>query len=263
MINITYSPECMLSFRLANDDEETLRYQINPADLPYGEGGIPASADAPVYSRLDYPIEEVKRLMYLEHFEPQVSSGPLSFDAAYAKLYNDFLSTQGPLDMQKLDYAATRYYFAQYLAPSLVAEEDRAKDLSGKIPIYKESALLDGNQTITLGRDHVYFQLLRSAEPQYVPPVLLKRPTTAIRMQGEHMYFIYETNTGHRLYLFTGEVDYWSEPLCFMNQIPILIRERQSVKDFASLKKGDPIEKVVAIDQSTSPSECIPQILGL
>ena len=118
--------------------------------------------------------------------------------------------------------------------------------LKGSIPVYEEAKLLfeHGSQGFMIGSDSSRTRNFNSL-PGATEGIILRYPTEAIRQRDKmSMYFIYDTDTGYRLYLFFRSDDWYR---C-TSGYPVLIGDQHSYKDFEGLKAGDSIDSVCGID---------------
>lgn len=126
---------------------------------------------------------------------------------------------------------------------------DGKLSLNDAIPMYTEKELLFATEGVfDLGRDAgVYANL--NYRPNSTGAILTAYPTKAIREQDNNTtYFIYDTDTGYRLYLFfkaDGEALY-------LQGYPIILRKLLSYDDFKKIKVGDSISAVERIDAVAS-----------
>ncbi|MBO7564284.1 MAG: hypothetical protein J6T40_05490 [Clostridiales bacterium] len=129
--------------------------------------------------------------------------------------------------------------YMKYVNDSLASE-------TLEVPIYYEDDILfNNNRSFELNNDAAWTIGLSGNWPNYPGLILYCYPTSAIRQRDDGcIYFMYETDTGYRLYLFFLK-DFDGLRL---RGYPILIKNILSSKDFASIKVGDPISKVEAID---------------
>lgn len=137
---------------------------------------------------------------------------------------------------------AERDNFRVIIMKEKVAESDK-KTLN--IPVYNEEDLLfktDGK--FYLNRDFCCYENT-NALMTYTGGIMEAYPDPAIREREDgSLYFIYDTDTGYRLFLFFTHENDLQTPVGF----PTVIKELLSYNDFAGLKVGDPIEDVEAID---------------
>lgn len=130
-----------------------------------------------------------------------------------------------------------------------IAEHKRTAEAGPlEVPVYSEDELLQVRQnymTIYLGRDSGLCSQ-RSLRFDSFRKILAVYPNTAIResADGSYIYAMYDTDLGGRLYLFfSKEKDYR-----FVDGFPVLMKNKLSYQDFASLKVGDGIEEVARVD---------------
>ena len=118
------------------------------------------------------------------------------------------------------------------------------------IPVYEEYDLLyDTNGVYWLGIDGALFRY-QNAGQMHTDGIIHSYPTEAIRQRDETTrYFIYESDTSKRLYLFftKNSMDYGT-----LVGYPMIISQVHSYSDFQSLKQGDDMSKVEEIDDITS-----------
>lgn len=114
-----------------------------------------------------------------------------------------------------------------------------------KIPVYYEEELLfKTNGLFYLNRDQCFYEGLNDL-PNFTGSLLEAYPTTAIRSRdSETIYLVYMTDTGYRLYLFASYENNLFTPVGF----PVVIGKLLSYDDFKSIRIGDNIEKVEAVD---------------
>ena len=117
------------------------------------------------------------------------------------------------------------------------------------IPVYKEEDILfktDG--LFYLSRDSSFYDG-QSARQNFTGTILQAYPTDAIREKSKNLlYFVYDTDTGYRLFLFFDEHDELTSPSGF----PVVIKELLTYTAFDELNIGDSIEKVENIDPVTT-----------
>ncbi|MEG2153244.1 MAG: hypothetical protein RRZ71_08280 [Clostridia bacterium] len=95
-----------------------------------------------------------------------------------------------------------------------------------------------------LNRDACFYEG-QSARQNYTGAILEAYPTKAIRSRDEKsVYFVYDTDTDYRLYLFLNYNNGLQTPIGF----PIIIGKLLSYGDFSGLKIGDSIDRVEMID---------------
>lgn len=113
------------------------------------------------------------------------------------------------------------------------------------IPVYSETELLfETNGLFYLGRDAGFYYGTNAMQNE-AGAILATYPTSAIRLNDNgHVYTIYETDSGYRLFLFFDKNNNYSIPIGF----PVVIKNVLSFSDFSSLDVGDPIEVVEKID---------------
>ncbi len=145
-------------------------------------------------------------------------------------------------DGNKLDLQAA---YEKIAAPEVQA---KAVEMLS-VPVYRENTLLlDTKGFYYLGRDASFYEG-NGVRPNYTGTILLALPTTAIRQKEEdNTYCIYETDTGYRLYLFINDYNEKTTP----DGYPILVKELLPYEAFGSLKIGDTISDVEAIDPVAS-----------
>ena len=149
------------------------------------------------------------------------------------------------LSKKQLDFDDQPYTdFSHVVKNQSVSEADNTN-----IPVYFEYDILyDAGESFELNRDSCLYDGF-GAMQNSADSLFAKYPTNAIvkRADGD-VYTVYETDTGYRLYLyFRQENDYMTT-----TGFPVLIKEKLSYEDFSSLKMGDTIEKVEAIDMAAS-----------
>ncbi len=152
-----------------------------------------------------------------------------------------------PLSRQPLDEKSEAWNsYPEIVSKNLAVP---GEDISGKIPVYhEEELLLKTGGTFYLNRDAVFNSDL-SFNPNYTGAILTAYPTTAMRdRDGSTVYFIYETDTGYRLFLFL-EKD--GEDLR-LRGFPVLVKELLPYDSYAELKIGDSIDTVEQIDSTIS-----------
>lgn len=137
---------------------------------------------------------------------------------------------------------AGRDNFYEVIMKEKVAESDKR---ALNIPVYYEEDLLfktDGK--FYLNRDFCFYEN-QNAHMTYTGGIMEAYPDPAIReREYGSLYFIYDTDTGYRLFLFFTYENDLQDPIGF----PVVIKELLSYNDFSGLKIGDPIEDVEAID---------------
>ena len=85
--------------------------------------------------------------------------------------------------------------------------------------------------------------------PNYTGALLEAYPTSAIRSRdSDTVYFVYETDTGYRLYLFFSYENDLDTPVGF----PVVVGKALSYRDFKDVAVGDRMEEVEAIDPTAS-----------
>lgn len=113
------------------------------------------------------------------------------------------------------------------------------------IPIYDEEDLFfktDG--LFYLNRDFCFYEN-QNAHMTYTGALMEAYPDAAIREREDNsLYFVYDTNTGYRLFLFFSNENALQDPIGF----PVVIKNLRPYDDYAMLKIGDSIENVEAID---------------
>ena len=121
--------------------------------------------------------------------------------------------------------------------------------LKGSIPVYEEAKLLfEHGKGFMIGRDSSLTRNFNSL-PGSTEGIIRRYPTEAIRQRDKmSRYFIYDTDTGYRLYLFFRSDDWYH---C-TSGYPVLIGDQHSYKDFEGLKVGDGIDSVCSIDSVTN-----------
>lgn len=132
--------------------------------------------------------------------------------------------------------------FREVIMKEKVAEPDK-KALN--IPVYNEEDLLfKTNGMFYLNRDFCFYENT-NALMTYTGGIMKAYPDPAIREREDgSLYFIYDTDTGNRLFLFFTCENDLQTPVGF----PTVIKELLSYNDFSGLKIGDPIEDVEKID---------------
>ncbi len=130
-------------------------------------------------------------------------------------------------------------------------DSDDYDDLNNLVPIYEEEELLfNTNGAFDLGRDAGVYNWLNH-RPNSTNIILNLYPTKAIRQKDDkHSYFVYDTDTGYRLFLFFAndtEKTIDSSGI-YLQGYPILIKDIKSYKDFKSIKPGCSIDEVCTID---------------
>ena len=114
----------------------------------------------------------------------------------------------------------------------------------GEVPVYAENDLLYYTEGYELNRDFSFWYN-QNAHMTYTGRILKAYPDPAIRERADNtLYFVYDTDTGYRLYLFFTKENDLQDPIGF----PVVIKELLSHKDFESLKVGDTISDVAGID---------------
>ena len=126
-------------------------------------------------------------------------------------------------------------------------ESDSKKSLK-EIPVYMEEELLfktDG--LFYLNRDACFYEG-QNARENYTGALLAAYPTSAVRNRDEEtVYFVYQTDTGYRLYLFANYENELQTPVGF----PVVIGEMLSYDAFDGIEAGDSMETVAAVDPVT------------
>lgn len=124
-------------------------------------------------------------------------------------------------------------------------KETNSKTKLKNIPVYMEEELLfKTNGLFYLNRDACFYEGLNDL-PNLTGSLLEAYPTSAIRSRdSETIYFVYRTDTGYRLYLFASYENNLHTPVGF----PVVIGTLLSYDDFKSIRIGDNIEKVEAVD---------------
>jgi len=131
---------------------------------------------------------------------------------------------------------------------NFVATYARAeKDGPMEVPAYKSADLLkNNNMSFFLGRDSGFYKSMNSRLDLF-DGIETLFPSTALRKatDGDHVYVMYDTEKGERLFLFFSKAknDYLT-----VDGFPILMAKKLSHDDFGRLKMGDSIDSVAAID---------------
>ncbi len=227
--------------------EQDVYCEIRPEDLPYGEQGTPINSNRPVIQKKNLTEKAATDFLYPVMFG-EVERNPVN--QAFAQAYLAAAKQEGPLDKQDLDFIETGKYLMDYIMPGIQDGTLGTGDLREKIPVYQHDAILFASG-LYVCRD--FGQYIRDNGIP-IPPnsVLCRWPTEAIRNHENGIYTIHDTDSGYRLYMFFEEPDYYHLDMMKMDRFPILIREKMYLKQFASLKAGDSIEKVEAIDPRAS-----------
>jgi hypothetical protein len=116
------------------------------------------------------------------------------------------------------------------------------------VPVYRQSELVTNNESsFFLGRDSGFYRF-RNLRFDLFDRIETLFPSTAIRLADDAMssiYVMYDTDKGQRLFLFFSKTknDYLT-----VDGFPILMAKRLSSSDFASLRVGDGMDAVAAID---------------
>ena len=114
----------------------------------------------------------------------------------------------------------------------------------GEIPVFAEDDLLYYTEGYDLNRDFCYWNN-QNAHMTYTGRILTAYPDPAIREREDGtLYFVYDTDTGYRLFLFFTKDNDLQDPIGF----PVVIKEMLSHKDFDALKIGDTIGDVAELD---------------
>ena len=138
---------------------------------------------------------------------------------------------------------------------NLAAQKDAERALN--IPVYWQDSIIYDNPnedslTVSFGRDYGYATAER---PDYgvgiVYRVLYRLPTDAIRVMnsGDYIYFMYDTDQGQRVYLFSNRLDgredkYYGR----LSGLPVIMEKKLSYKDYAGVEKGMEISDLAQID---------------
>ena len=95
-----------------------------------------------------------------------------------------------------------------------------------------------------LGRDAAFYSEA-NFKPNHTGAVLTAYPTEAMRAQkDDSLYFIYETDTGYRLFLFFER----EGDSLYMKGFPVAVKKLLSFEDFSSVKAGTNIDEVAQLD---------------
>ena len=132
---------------------------------------------------------------------------------------------------------------AGFIAANARAESDGTQD----VPVYRRADILRDNDVVFfLGRDSGFYRSM-SVRFDVFDRIEALFPSTAIRKasDGDHIYVMYDTEKGERLFLFFSQNknDYRT-----VDGFPILMVKRLSHDDFAAVKVGDSIDSVGAVD---------------
>ncbi len=126
-----------------------------------------------------------------------------------------------------------------------------SETIVNNIPKYKEEELLfKTNGAFDLGRDAGVYNWLNH-KPNSTNIIINLYPTEAIRQKDDdHLYFMYDTDTGYRLFLFfendaEREIDYSG---IYLQGYPVLVKDIQSYKDFKNIRIGSSIDEVSKVD---------------
>lgn len=124
-----------------------------------------------------------------------------------------------------------------------------SKEKLGEVPVYLEEELLFGKDGYFFLNRDACFTEGSNARWNYTGALLDAYPTEAIRSRdSDTVYFVYETDTGYRLYLFFSYENDLDTPVGF----PVVVGKALSYRDFKDVAVGDWMEEVEAIDPTAS-----------
>ena len=138
---------------------------------------------------------------------------------------------------------------------NLAAQKDEECALN--VPVYWQDALIYSNPeedslTISFGRDYGYST---AEHPDYgvgiVHDILYRLPTDAIRVMnsGDYIYFMYDTDQGQRVYLFSNRFkDRKDKYYGLLSGLPVIMEKALTYKDYAGVEKGMEISDLAQID---------------
>ena len=128
-------------------------------------------------------------------------------------------------------------------------KETNSKTKLEKIPVYIEEELLFKTDGLFFLNRDACFTEGSNARWNYTGVLLDAYPTEAIRSRdSDTVYFVYETDTGYRLYLFFSYENDLDTPVGF----PVVVGKALSYRDFKDVAVGDRMEEVEAIDPTAS-----------
>ncbi len=235
----SYSPDYEIQF----SDQEKQVYRIAPQDLPYGEEGMPIINTGSVLFTADFSSVQARDTYDRAIYPQKISAGLLQTNSNFAQTFAEAAQKTGPLEISNLDNFEMLSYMKSDIIPGLKLGTIGTGDLREQIPVYKEEALIfqEGQGGIWF-EDYAIRQNIHGNAPA-VYTILRKYPTSAIRKNGDVVYLLYDTDTGYRICV------YLEAATCLrLDQFPVIIGEKLCLKDFASLKPGDPFSKVEEID---------------
>jgi hypothetical protein len=132
---------------------------------------------------------------------------------------------------------------AEFIATHSHSEKDGAVE----VPAYKSGELLmDNSMTFFLGRDSGFYRSM-NARTDLFDTIETLFPSTALRKgkDGDHVYVMYDTEDGERLFLFfSGSKNKYRT----VDGFPILMAKALAYGDFAALKVGDNMDAVSKLD---------------
>ena len=138
---------------------------------------------------------------------------------------------------------------------NLAAQKDAERALN--VPVYWQDALIYSNPNedflaLSFGRDYGYSTAEHSDYGVgIVSDILYRLPTDAIRVMnsGDYIYFMYDTDQGQRVYLFSNRLDgredkYYGR----LSGLPVIMEKTLAYKDYAGVEKGMEISELAQID---------------
>ncbi|MDR2647146.1 MAG: hypothetical protein LBB67_03365 [Oscillospiraceae bacterium] len=131
---------------------------------------------------------------------------------------------------------------AQYIVSKYTVAPSIDLDLIDR-PKQKQADFLYQNSTFNILRDHGFFADY-VARTDYLSAVVARFGPPPLRMMGDFIYAVYDTDAGTRVFLFFAKKDGFQHVAGRV----ALMKQRLRISDFSGVYTGDSIKKVAAVD---------------